>query len=153
MIRKHAQQDDLVFTLSRIADALEGILERTTPAVGRGGQVDAMDLPVSPSRPATNRDAEDQSLTPSVLDELAEIRRLVLEKRPAPEGKEWYDIKEAADETGFKPYTIRQACNVGRIKADWRRKHPRTGRWRIHRDAILWIRNHGLPAFDSRKST
>jgi hypothetical protein len=54
-------------------------------------------------------------------------------------------VTEAAKLTKHQPYTIRQACNLGRIQDDWRKKDLRTGKWRIHRDGITWIQNHGLP--------
>jgi len=81
----------------------------------------------------------------SIEAKLDWIGELVLEQRDTKLQKEWYSVDEAARLTGFRPYTIRQCCNTERIRDEWRNKHYRTGVWRIHREAIDWIRNHGLP--------
>lgn len=80
--------------------------------------------------------------------ELAEIRKLLLAQRSNELVQEWYTVPEAAELTELQPYTVRQACNLGRIREEWRKKDHRTGKWRVHRDAITWIRNHGLPPVD-----
>ena len=86
------------------------------------------------------------------LTNLSAIRELLEEKQASDLTKEWYTVDEAAKLTKLRPYTIRQACNLGRIQDDWRKKDSRTGKWRIHRDAITWIRNHGLPPVSQRKA-
>jgi uncharacterized protein (UPF0548 family) len=67
------------------------------------------------------------------------------EKQASDLTKEWYTVEETAKWTKLRPYTIRQACNLGRIKDDWTKKDERTGKWRIHRNAVVQIQNHGLP--------
>lgn len=83
-----------------------------------------------------------------VLAELAEVRRLLEAQRANELAQEWYTVPEAAELVGLRPYTLRQACNLGRIPEDWCRKDSRTGKWRVHRDAVISIRNHGLPPVD-----
>ena len=144
-------QAQLLRTLNRIAIALERLLEQqsTHPRTA------SVDNPrpthsdrrqnVSPDPTGVVRQSVSSTETADSLEEqLADIRRLLVEQQQG-QVKEWYEAKEAAHLMGFKPYTIRQACNLGRIKPEWLRKEPRTGRWRIHHDAIEWIRNHGLP--------
>ncbi|MEK6238121.1 MAG: hypothetical protein N2C14_25695, partial [Planctomycetales bacterium] len=57
-------------------------------------------------------------------------------------------VKAASALTGFKPYTIRQGCNNGRLPADKCRKDPVSGQWRIHRELVDQIKNHGLPRLE-----
>ena len=78
------------------------------------------------------------------LTDLSAIRKMFEEKQASDLTKDWYTVAEAAKLTKHKPYTVRQACNLGRIRDDWKRKE-RSGKWWIHRDAITWIQNHGLP--------
>lgn len=74
-----------------------------------------------------------------------DIHRLLLDQHSAGLHKEWYSVTEAANLTGFKPYTIRQCCNLGRMQDTWTTKDVRTGKWRISVEAVRWIQNHGLP--------
>jgi hypothetical protein len=84
--------------------------------------------------------------TLSAIDsKIDEIRRLVLEQQDSSLRKDWYSVTEVARLTGYKPYTIRQCCNIGRIGDDWKAKDLRTGKWRISVDAVRSIQNHGLP--------
>ena len=80
-----------------------------------------------------------------IYESLREIRQLLVEQQASQLAKEWYAVDEVAKLTGYKPYTIRQCCNTGRISEEWTNKHHRTGEWRIHRDAVDSIQNHGLP--------
>ena len=85
-------------------------------------------------------------LLESLSMEMREIRNALDNERCGRIVKEWYTVKEAASLTGFKEYTIRQACNTGRFLEDWKKKDIRTGRWRITHEAITSIQNHGLPS-------
>lgn len=84
----------------------------------------------------------------AVMEELGEIRRLLVAQQANELSQEWYMVSDAAALVGLRPYTLRQACNLGRIREDWCKKGVRSGKWRIHRDAITWVRNHGLPSVD-----
>lgn len=82
----------------------------------------------------------------NVIDaKLDEIRQVLLEQRDYRLHKEWYSVSETARLTGYQPYTIRQCCNLGRIRDDWKAKDIRTGKWRLSVEAVRWIQNHGLP--------
>jgi excisionase family DNA binding protein len=82
------------------------------------------------------------------VDQLAGLVSKLLDRETM---KEWYTVKEAAELTGFKEYTLRQCCNLGRIREEWRQK-DRGERWRIHRDAVEDIRNNGLPESVKQKA-
>ena len=98
--------------------------------------------------PVTKADQPNAAAMEKINRELEEIRTLLLAQRSSELAQEWYTVPEAAELTGLRPFTVRQACNLGRIREDWRKKDIRTGKWRVHRDAITWIRNHGLPPVD-----
>lgn len=96
--------------------------------------------------PRPDQRAEDNDrLLRAINDKIEEVRHVVLEQRDSSLRKDWYSVGEVARLTGYRPYTIRQCCNTGRIGDDWKVKDLRTGKWRISRDAVLWIQNHGLP--------
>jgi len=74
--------------------------------------------------------------------ELAEIKQLLA----AEQGeivKEAYTVEEVAKKTNYALFTIRQACNKGRIR-DARK--GRDGAWRIPHASLLDIINNGLPS-------
>ena len=118
-----------------------------------GLEGDDMALSVASARPCHH--ASDDSgrhdhsglrATLAAIDgKIEEMRHTLLEQRTSQLDKEWYTIAETSAATGFKPFTLRQCCNLGRIPEQWTNKHHRTGEWRIHRDAIEQIRNRGLP--------
>jgi hypothetical protein len=83
--------------------------------------------------------------------ELSAIRELLEEKQASNLTKEWYTVAEAAKLTKLSQYTMRQACNHGRIEDDWKKKDIRTGKWRVHREAIAWIQNHGLSSISLQR--
>jgi len=73
MIRSYSKRGDFLGTLSRIADALEGVLGRCALSIDRVGHIDDVeDCYASPLALRTVSDEEEQSPTPSVVDELAE---------------------------------------------------------------------------------
>jgi hypothetical protein len=124
------QIDDVAGMVGWTAEDLACSIATASPV--RGSPVTKADQPSGPVLEKINRELED-------------IRRLLVAQRSSELVQEWYTVPEAAELTGLRPFTLRQACNLGRIREDWRKKDIRTGKWRVHRDAITWIRNHGLP--------
>ena len=55
--------------------------------------------------------------------------------------KRAYTVSEAAELSKLSEWTIRNACNKGRIKAE----KVADGQWRIPRDVLVKIQNDGLP--------
>jgi hypothetical protein len=72
--------------------------------------------------------------------EVAEIKQLLTAER-GEVVKETYTVEEVAKKAGYKPFTIRQACNKGRIEGAYKgRDHA----WRIPRNSLLDILTNGL---------
>jgi hypothetical protein len=122
-------------------------------ARGMGLEGEDMAFSVATARPfrGSNEHRESQrkpaaeTMLSAIDLKIDEIRQLVLEQRDSSLQKDWYSVTEVARLTGYKPYTIRQCCNTGRIGDDWKAKDLRTGKWRISVDAVRSIQNHGLP--------
>ena len=71
-----------------------------------------------------------------------QILRLLRGQQPEDgRSKALYTTKEAAELTDYSEWTLRQACNTGRIKAS---KGP-DDRWRISREGLEQLRTLGLP--------
>ncbi|MEQ8853634.1 helix-turn-helix domain-containing protein [Gimesia sp.] len=79
----------------------------------------------------------------SIERQLTEVRSLLQRSHQQSIVKEFYTVKEAAEKVGLAPWTIRQACNKGRISDA--KKHPRSGDWRIPHQSITQIQNEGMP--------
>lgn len=93
-----------------------------------------------PSTEVLDTEALAAEIVKIALPQLVTALRTALDK-PAPE-LEWYTTQQAADATGWSAYTIRQACNQGRIPAEYVRKSSqRLPIWEIHRDGIQWMRS------------
>ncbi len=72
--------------------------------------------------------------------ELAELKSLITAEK-GEVVKEAYTVKEVARKAGLSEFTIRHACNKGRIKGAYKAKD---GRWRIPHESLVDIRNNGL---------
>ncbi len=72
---------------------------------------------------------------------IAEMHKLLKSQQAGSVEKDWYSVDEVAKLTEFSEWTIRNACNKGRIAAE---KGP-DGHWRIARRELAKIQNHGLP--------
>jgi hypothetical protein len=72
---------------------------------------------------------------------LSRLEQRLEKPAPPPPEKSHYTVREAAEATGYGEWTLRQACNKGRVQAD---KGP-DGKWRISRAQITRIVNEGLP--------
>ena len=122
------------------ADGTTMTIEDVALSLGTGGCYSVATLP----KPECFDDKDDDRWV-SVQDKLEQIHKILADQQSSSLTKDWYTVNEVATITGFKPYTIRPCCNTGRLKGDWMEKHYRTGEWRIHRDAVEWMQNHGLP--------
>lgn len=54
----------------------------------------------------------------------------------------WLTIPQASRATGISRYTLRQACNLGRVSNCYKNGN---GRWRIAESEVQAIKEHGLP--------
>ena len=72
---------------------------------------------------------------------LARIEKGLKASQAASPDKHAYTVGEVAELAKLSEWTVRNACNKGRIKAE---KSP-DGRWRIPRDELIRIQNEGLP--------
>jgi helix-turn-helix protein len=64
--------------------------------------------------------------------------------------KEWYTVEEVAEITGKAPYTVREWCRQGRIRA--KKKvcgRGKGGEWLVGHDELTRLRNEGLLAVGS----
>ena len=134
----------------QVGAALENALAETighrrgdalTPHLTADGQQPSANTRSSvPSRNADGPPDAQPDRIAGVESQLAEIKEL-LENRAHPVVKDFYTVAEVADRTEYEPWTIRNACRKGRIKAE---KGP-DRHWRISRDELASIQNHGLP--------
>jgi hypothetical protein len=108
----------------------------------------------APRREApTNRAAISESSPPTGINEIQtqfeELKELVRTMRNPVIEKEFYSVEEVAERTQragvikYTKFTIRQACNLGRIPGA---KKSNTGRhWLIPYEAVRRLLNEGLP--------
>jgi hypothetical protein len=143
----------LLTAVERIANSLEW-LARFQPArsgenvvpmgpaessqFGSGGANGPPEVSASASSAGTPADG-----VAELRADLAEIKLLLQKQQKVvqPLNKTSYTVSEVAEATGYSLWTLRHACNKGRIKAD---KGP-NGQWRIKREQLLAIQNEGLP--------
>lgn len=59
-----------------------------------------------------------------------------------PVEKKSFSVEETAELAGYKPWTIREACNKGRIKG----RKGDDGRWRIPQAEVVRLQEEGLAA-------
>ena len=116
-------------------------LRGVTLVMGNG---QAVELPIS-----------DAETTRQILSSIAEIRRELASIRQSLDcraenavqtmpSKEWYSVRDVAERTRYSAYTIRQACNTGRIPSEHRKKIE-NDEWRISASGLETIQNEGLP--------
>lgn len=84
-----------------------------------------------------------------LTDGLAEIRDLLVDR---PRNKEWYSTHEVAEILAKRPYTVRNWCRMGRVRAEKIESGRGVdGEWRISHEELTRIRNEGLlPLFPRR---
>lgn len=72
---------------------------------------------------------------------VAEVRDLVKAQRATEKVKTFYSTIEVAERLELSPWTIRNCCNKGRIRAE---KGP-DGNWRVPHEELVQIERNGLP--------
>lgn len=126
--------------VQHLANQLAGALADMPPVASHSSPPDR-DFLVVESQKDENADLNGERLARLEAD-VREILRLQQDSlSSAVTEKQYYTCTEVSDRTNYKPYTIRQACNKGRIAAQ---KGP-DGHWRITHDELVEIQNHGLP--------
>jgi hypothetical protein len=76
-----------------------------------------------------------------IKTELAQIKELLTAQK-GEIVKEAYTVEEVAKKANYRPFTIRQACNKGRIKGAYKGKDHA---WRIPHASLLDLLTNGLP--------
>jgi hypothetical protein len=134
------QQPVLINYLERIAVALESAIP-FNPAPFQRSRPSGTDI-------VPGLSSEDRMHLKGMKGDIAEMKAEIVEIKEllsADRGevvKEAYTVDEVAEKTKYQPYTIRQACNKGRIKEAYKgRDHA----WRNPRVSLLDIVSNGLP--------
>jgi hypothetical protein len=154
--------------LERIADALEQLAQNQPLMIYEAGSVAVARLPSHDSTDRTydSSHARVRSCAPllgggpsvaagspsdlapndtaQMKAELAEIKAMLKQQQQLiqPVEKQYYTVDEVAELTGHRPWTIRQACNRGRVKG----KKGDDGRWRVAHEQLVFLQENGLPA-------
>jgi hypothetical protein len=109
-----------------------------------------------PQNRATICEPSSPADTSHIQTQLEELKELVRTMRNPVIEKEFYSVEEVAERTQregvtkYSKFTIRQACNLGRIPGA---KKSHTGRnWRIPHETVRRILNEGLPPQSSHTS-
>jgi hypothetical protein len=135
------QQPTLLAYLDRIAVALENAIPLDTAPVRRPRPSGTAVVPGLSSEDRTTLNDLKGDLA-QVKAELAQIKEMLTAQK-GEVVKEAYTVEEVAERTKYKPFTVRQACNKGRVKGAYK---GRDGAWRIPRASLLDIVNNGLPS-------
>jgi CHAT domain-containing protein len=134
------QQPALLAYLDRIAVALENAIPLDTAPVRKPRASGAAIMPGLSSEDRTALKDLKGDLA-QVKAELAQIKKMLTAQK-GEVVKEAYTVEEVVKKTNYKPFTIRQACNKGRIEGAYKgRDHA----WRIPRNSLLDILANGLP--------
>ena len=100
--------------------------------------------PAAPATPAQNGTGQVDlgvGRLAALESALARIEKGLRVSQATSPDKQAYTVSEAAELTKLSEWTIRNACNKGRIKAE----KSADGQWRIPRDVLVKIQNEGLP--------
>lgn len=73
-----------------------------------------------------------------------ECRLLAIESRLTPQ--QAYSVEDVAELTGYAEWTLRQACNQGRIRGAYKASNRS---WRIPHASLEDIKAKGLPSRDN----
>jgi len=131
---------------------VRGLRELTAAIERLAGQTAHSSRTVSPKEAPTARPEDTaawkelggrlQAQLDDVKSELAEIKLLLTAER-GEVVKEAYTVEEVAKKTGYALFTLRQACNKGRIEGTYK---GRDRAWRIPHAVVQDILNNGLPS-------
>jgi len=134
------QQPAMLDYLKRIAVALENTIPlHSVPAQRHHTSGTAIVPGVSSDDRATIKSLK-ADMT-EIKTELAQIKELLTAEH-GEVVKEAYTVEEVSEKTKYKPFTLRQACNKGRIRGAYKgRDHA----WRVPHASLLDIITNGLP--------
>ena len=83
-----------------------------------------------------------------LLSRLARIEAAIEQLAMQRVTKEWYTTAEVAQSTGHSPYTVREWCRYGRIRASKRRcGRGRSKEWMVSHTELDRLQNEGLLPF------
>jgi excisionase family DNA binding protein len=138
----HDDQRQELLSVLRQAGAEATVARRAIQATWKGVQAAPSEhsAPAAGQPETTTPDATAARLA-SLESTLTRIARRLEATQAASPDKHAYTVAEVAELTKLGEWTVRNACNKGRIKAD---KSP-DGLWRIPRDELVKIQNEGLP--------
>ena len=93
-----------------------------------------------------------QELVARLTVGMDEIRNLLANR---PRAKEWYSTQETAEILKKRPYTVRNWCRLGRVRAEKiEAGRGVDGEWRISHEELTRIQNEGLlPIFRHRSKS
>jgi len=134
-VERRDQLSRICHVLERIADALEDQAQTAQRTPARTSRL-------LPNQSEARRETDRERWQQSVDRRLLELHQLLTADR-GEVVKEAYTVTEVAQRTRLASYTIRQACNTGRIKNAFKGDDRA---WRIPHAALLDILNHGLSA-------
>ncbi len=140
MVDTGEPQPPAIAYLARITAALESWLPSVTSPSHRQPGSGAAVLPGLSGEDGAAIKSLKTDMT-EIKTQLAQIKELLTAKR-GEVVKEAYTVDEVSEKTKFKPFTIRQACNKGRINGAYKgRDHA----WRIPHASLLDLLTNGLP--------
>jgi hypothetical protein len=93
--------------------------------------------------PSPDHDPSD--LLEALAERLARIEAALDQLRTQRTIKDFYTTDEVAELLGKAPFTVREYCRLGRVKAQKRVcGRGRSKEWVISHEELLRLRNHGL---------
>jgi excisionase family DNA binding protein len=131
--------------LDRIAAALEALHRQG----GANGHIADLSPFLEDLRTIRERQESIFEQQDAMCQQLGELRELIVQEK-GEIVKEFYSTREVAKRTGLAEYTIRQACNTGRIDAE-KAGNGKGSEWRIPHATLQQLLQSGLPSKTSLK--
>jgi len=144
----------LASTMERIAYALQVIARVRRPDVPPNPRCDVISLTATNAGLSNSQVARGHVEVPTTVNENHSLASLAAqvdqlgqllkkqERSARAVDKQCCTVDEVAELTGYKPWTIRQACNRGRISG----RKGDDGRWRVPREEVARLQQSGLSA-------